>query len=84
MLQEAITFVINEKGRAEAIVGKHDDGVMSYGIALYARGQQKTVVKDKKSSPVKFKWPEDLLEDYYKADKFLKERMIEKYGKPSR
>lgn len=84
MLQEAITFVINEKGRAEAIVGKHDDGVMSYGIALYARGQQKTVVKDKHSSPVKFKWPEDLLEDYYKADKFLKERMIEKYGKPSR
>lgn len=84
MLQEAITFVINEKGRAEAIVGKHDDGVMSYGIALYARGQQKTVVKDKKASPVKFKWPEDLLEDYYKADKFLKERMIEKYGKPSR
>lgn len=84
MLQECITFVINEKGRAEALNGKHDDGVMSYGIALYIRGQQKTVVKDKKAKPVKFKWPEDLLEDYYKADKFLKERMIEKYGKPSR
>lgn len=84
MLQEAITFIINEKGRAEAMIGKHDDGVMSYGIALYARGQQKVVVKDKKQNPVKFKWPEDLLEDYYKADKFLKERMIEKYGKPTR
>lgn len=40
-LEEMLTFVRNEKGRAEAEEGCHDDLVMSMAIALYARSQQR-------------------------------------------
>lgn len=83
LLREALTFVRNEKGRAEAMEGKHDDGVMSYGIALYARGQQKVNVPKNAEKKKLFKWSEDLKQDYYKADKKTRERMIEKYGEPN-
>ena len=34
-LKEMMSFIINEKGKPEADVGKHDDKVMSYAIALH-------------------------------------------------
>lgn len=83
LLKECLTFVRNEQGRAEAMVGKHDDGVMSYGITLYARTEQKIIVVEQKKMERRFKWSEDLKEDYRKADKNLRERMIEKYGQPN-
>ncbi len=41
-LEEMLTFVRNEKGRAEAVSGSHDDAVMAMAIALYVKAQQKT------------------------------------------
>ena len=39
-IREMITFVRNEKGKAEAQEGCHDDMVMALAIAYYAREQQ--------------------------------------------
>lgn len=39
-LEEMLTFVRNEKGKAEAQEGKHDDLIMGLAIAHYARGQE--------------------------------------------
>lgn len=39
-LEEMLTFVRNEKGRAEAQEGKHDDLIMGIAIAHYARSQE--------------------------------------------
>lgn len=38
-LEEMLTFVRNEKGRAEAQAGSHDDLVMALAIAYYSRSQ---------------------------------------------
>ena len=43
-LEEMSTFIINEKGRAEAALGKHDDLIMAYAIACYISFQQRTYV----------------------------------------
>ena len=39
-LEEMLTFVRNEKGRAEAADGKNDDNIMGLAIAHYIRDQQ--------------------------------------------
>lgn len=39
-LNEMLTFIRNDKGRAEAMQGKHDDCVMAIAIAYNARSQQ--------------------------------------------
>lgn len=46
-LRECLTFVKNEKGRAEAETGKHDDRVMAMSIAHHARTQQAMTKKKK-------------------------------------
>ena len=38
-LEEMLTFIKNEKGRAEAQAGSHDDLVMALAIAYYSRSQ---------------------------------------------
>jgi hypothetical protein len=83
LLNECLTFVRNDRGRAEAMEGKHDDAVISYGIALYARGQQVMVLPEETKPRKLFKWSDDLKQDYYKADKETRERMREKYGDPN-
>lgn len=83
LLNECLTFVRNDKGRAEAMEGKHDDAVMSYGIALYARGQQVVVLPEEVTPRKLFKWSDDLKQDYYKADNETRERMRERYGEPN-
>ena len=40
-LNEMVNFIINEKGKAEAQEGCHDDLVMGFAIAHYIRPQQK-------------------------------------------
>jgi len=51
-LEEMLTFVRNEQGKAEAQEGKTDDLIMALAIAYYSRGQQsfeyKPVQKTKK------------------------------------
>lgn len=44
-LEEALTFIRNEKGRAEAQLGSHDDLIMAKAIAHYIRTQQSYLVK---------------------------------------
>lgn len=79
-LTQMLTFVKDDSGHYAAQEGKHDDKVMSYGIALCAQGQQRVDLPEEKPHVYKFKWPEDLKADYYKADEKTKERMVEKYG----
>lgn len=78
-INQCLTFVKNKEGKYEAIEGKHDDKVMSLGIALYSRSQQ-TFDVPQAPREIKFKWSEDLKEDYRRASKEIKERMLDKYG----
>lgn len=84
-LREALTFVRNTKGRPEALVGAHDDMIISMAIGYYIRHDQR-MIADRMINDVninKHKWSDDLLEDYHSAPAKMRERMIEKYGKPS-
>ena len=87
-LNEMLTFVKDENDKYGAQEGKHDDKVMSLGIALSIRTQQSTYVEEDKKYirlmgedlKKNFKWEQDLIDDYYRASDEVKERMIEKYG----
>jgi phage terminase large subunit len=61
-LNEMLTFVRNEKGRAEAQQGKHDDLIISLAISHYIRKQQDSkyiaVPIDKKPLPFPFQTDE--------------------------
>jgi len=46
-LEEMLTFIRNDKGRAEAQEGSHDDLVLADGIALQIREQQEFKVKQR-------------------------------------
>jgi phage terminase large subunit len=52
-LYEMVTFIINEKGRAEAAEGKHDDLIMGLAIAHYIKKYQRKTVDyaPKKKAP---------------------------------
>jgi len=47
-LDEMLTFVINDKGKPEAMAGKHDDLIMALAIAYKAREQQTFKVLEQK------------------------------------
>lgn len=47
LLRECLSFIRNDKGRAEAEQGKHDDRVMAMAIAHYIRPQQDMKIKAK-------------------------------------
>lgn len=78
-LQECLTFIRNEKGRAEAEQGEHDDLVMAYGIALMARAQQKMTAEDS-GEKKKTRWTKDMWDDWRRADAEERARMEEKWG----
>lgn len=68
ILQEALTFVRNEKGRPEAANGAHDDLIMGLGIAYYIRTQQSYIVENFNEEiviniPYALQTNEDLSED---------------------
>lgn len=52
-LAEMLSFAKNDKGRAEALPGKHDDLVMSLAIANHIRPQQSMVVLETPEEPHK-------------------------------
>ena len=79
-LGEMLTFVRNEKGRAEAEEGAHDDCVMSLAIAYYARGQQRYTKEQPKGR--KAKWTSDMYEDYYNGSKEDQAYLLKKWGNP--
>lgn len=79
-LREGITFIKDNNGKPQAMEGKHDDTILALGIGHYLRGFQQVFTGHKNVNKPTFKWPSDLKQDYYKADKEIRERMIEKYG----
>ena len=81
-LDEMLVFIKNDKGRAEAMQGKHDDHVMALAIAHYIRPQQRMVLQ-KDVVPIKFKWTDDMLEDYYGGSEEVKRLMEAQYGQPN-
>lgn len=79
-LEEMMSFVRNDHGRAEAAEGSHDDLIMAYAIALYVRSQAPKAVAERKGP--KAKWEPDMFEDYYAASDEDRERLIELWGNP--
>lgn len=79
-IKEALTFIRNGKGKAEAEVGEHDDLLMGLGIALQARTQQRMEVQPtKKQTQI---WTKDMWEDYYNTDAKGKAHLREIWGEP--
>lgn len=76
-LEEMLTFVRNERGRAEAQEGAHDDCVMALGIAYYSREQQSTEAAGERRP-----WTKDMLEDYKNASAEEKAMLRRKWGRP--
>ena len=72
-LGEMLTFVRNERGRAEAQAGAHDDCIMSLAIAYYARSQQSV-------KRGRVKWTRDMLEDYRRAKPAEREFLLRKFS----
>ena len=61
-LEEALTLVRNEKGKAEAQLGYHDDLIIALGIACYIRPQQDFKVKlveKEKYKAFNFSWEQE-------------------------
>lgn len=72
-LNEMLTFVRNEAGRAQAQEGAHDDCIIALGIAYFARNQQSIGSK-------RAKWTQDMLEDYKRAKPSQREMLLKKWG----
>lgn len=72
-LEEMLTFVRSEKGRAEAQQGAHDDCVMALAIALYSRQQLGP-------AQPQLDWTEDMWEDYENASTEEKRLLRRRWG----
>lgn len=79
-LEEMLTFVRNEDGRAEAEAGAHDDCVMALAIAHYIRPQQRYL--QELPSEEKRKWTADMWEDYRRASPEVQAYLRKKWGEP--
>ena len=79
-LEEAMTFVYDEKGRPDAISGKHDDLIISDMIAEQIREQQtRKNAKDIK----RMKYTKEMWEDYRNASAEERKRIVEVWGEPN-
>lgn len=79
-LEEMMSFIRNDAGKAEAAQGAHDDCVMALAIAYYCRMQQSTVKELPKEARVK--WRKDMIEDWERADSATRKLMEMEWGKP--
>jgi phage terminase large subunit len=78
-LEEMLTFVRNEQGKAEAQEGKHDDLIMSAAIGHYIREQQ--AYSPPMDSPTLPKdLPQDVVDDYWSAPESERPRLLKKWG----
>ena len=82
-IEEMLTFVRNEKLRAEAEPGAHDDCVLSLAIAWHIRPQQRMTVLTAEPEG-KVSWTDDMWEDYWNADEDGREYLRRKWGEPKR
>ena len=80
-LLEMLTFTRNDKLRAEAESGAHDDCIMALALAYYVRPQQRmTVLVDKAEGTAR--WSEDMWEDYHRASPEGREMLLKLWGEP--
>jgi len=79
-LDEMLTFVRNEKGRAEAQAGAHDDLVISLAIAHYIRPQQTYVAV--KSVEDRVLWHKSQWDDYRRGNAAERAYMKKIWGEP--
>lgn len=79
-LEEMLTFVRNEDGRAEAEAGAHDDCVMALAIAHYIRPQQRYLQELPEGK--KQRWTADMWEDYQRASPEDQAYLRRKWGQP--
>lgn len=79
-LQEALTFIYDDKGRPDAMDGKHDDLLMSDMIANQIREQQ-AFSPDRPEKPKKA-YTKDMLEDWKNATDEERKLMVELWGAP--
>lgn len=80
-LGEMLTFVYDEKWKAQAEQGEHDDLVMALAIAHAIRGQQDTRVPVKPEKGVA-SWTSDMWEDYRNALPEQREMLVKMWGTP--
>ena len=80
-LGEMLTFVYDEKWKAQAEVNEHDDLVMSLAIAHAIRSQQRSVV-EKSSGGRATQWTADMWEDYNRASPEERELILKRWGAP--
>lgn len=81
-LGEMLTFVYDDKFRAAADTGEHDDLVMALGIAHRIRHQQSTKAKKKEKNPATTPWTEDMWQDYRNGSEEQKRMMRKLWGDP--
>jgi|LSQX01.2.fsa_nt_gb hypothetical protein len=78
-LQQMITFVEDDKGRPDAMAGKHDDLLFSDMIAQEIRTQQRCYVVEQ-FNPRIVGIADDAKEDFNSASEEEKKRLIEKWN----
>lgn len=81
-LGEMLTFVYDDKFKAAADTGEHDDLVMALGIAHRIRHQQSTKAKKKEQNPATTPWTEDMWQDYRNGSEEQKRMMRKLWGDP--
>lgn len=79
-LQEALTFIYDDNGRADAMEGKHDDLLFSDMIANQIREQQS--FEEEKDGPRRSRYTADMLEDWNSATDEERKLMVELWGTP--
>ena len=80
-LEEMLSFVRNDKLRAEAEPGAHDDCVLALAIAWHIRPRQRMTALTRGPESGN-RWTEDMWEDYWGADEDGKKYLIGKWGNP--
>lgn len=78
-LEEMLTFVKNENGRAEAQEGAHDDLLMGLAITYHIRDQQAYTHESSVRVDIT-KLPQDLQDDYNRASADMKQYLAKKWG----
>ena len=75
-----MTFIYDEKGRPDAMAGKHDDLLFSDMIAEQIREQQS---RKNEKDVKKMKYTKEMWEDYRNASPAERKRIVEVWGEPN-
>lgn len=81
-ISEMLTFIRNDKLRAEAAEGEHDDTVMALAIAHHIRPQMRETVLTQEEGTAR--WTADMWEDYRAAGPEERAYLLKKWGAPEK